>query len=135
MRYLKVRDIDEMADKIKDPHLECRVHMHSRYSASVSKISGTGRNAGLFIDATGTERKAPKQGLFLKTLHCRNRCGVVWTQVLDATGKVLWETGADYHSAPGYLVKGVGRLSRESRDRLRLEQAQRWIDKKGKGKG
>lgn len=130
MKYLKVRDIDEMADKIKDTHLECRVHMHSRYSASVAEIASAGRNAGKFIDAGGVERKAPKDGLYLKTLHCRNRCGVVWTQVLDATGKVLWETGADYHSAPSYLVKGVGRLTREARDRLRLEQAQRWIQKK-----
>lgn len=131
MKYLEVRDIDEMADKIKDSHLECRVHAHSRYSASVAEIAGAGRNAGKFIDAGGTERKAPKDGIFLKTIHCRNRCGVVWTQVLSAAGRVLWETGASYAGAPGYLVKGTGRLSREDRDRLRLEQAQRWIEKKG----
>jgi hypothetical protein len=111
--FTHARDADDLAQKIKDTHLTCRVDSHSRYVTSYAPVADND-----YADA-----------VLIKTLHCRNRCGVTWTQVLDKNGHVLWETGASYTKAKGYLVRGVGRLKREDRDRLRLEQAQRWIEK------
>lgn len=119
-KFTRARDIDDLAQKLNDAHLTCRVDSHSRQSTSIGPI------ADVSIDKYGIPNV--KGGVILKTLRCRNRCGVKWTQILDRTGKVLWETNADYRDAPGYLVKGVGRLKRADRDRLRLEQATRWME-------
>lgn len=117
-----VRDIDEMADSISDRHLACRVDNHSKVPSSIGKIAD--------MDVDDDVRNITGS-YAIKTLRCRNRCGVVWFQVLSKEGQILWETGADYSQAPGYLVHGLGRLTRDDRDRLRKEQIERALERGG----
>jgi hypothetical protein len=119
-KSLVVRDIDDLADQIPDKYLACRVDNHAKVPSSIGRIADMDVNERL-LDIVGA--------MFVKTRRCRNRCGVVWFEVVDKDGRVLWESGADYTRAPDYLVKGLGRLKRSDRDRLRLEQIQRAIEK------
>jgi hypothetical protein len=118
------RDIDEFADQIPDKYLACRVDSHSRVPSSIGLI------ADMNLDASFSELK--RVGTFMKTLRCRNKCGITWQQVVDSNGAILWESGPRYTGAPGYLTKGMGRFTKEYRNRLRLEQLQRAIEN-GKG--
>src|SRR4051794_40418717 len=108
-----------MADNISDKYLACRVDSHSKVSSSIGLI------ADMDVDP---DIRSISGAWAVKTRRCRNRCGVVWFEVIGKDGEVLFETGADYSRAPDYLVKGVGRLTRADRNRLRLEQVQRAIE-------
>ena len=118
--YTRVRDIDALADSIPDKYLACRVDSHSKVPSSI----------GLIADMDLSEEILELDGaMYVKTRRCRNRCGVVWFEVVNKQGTIIWESGADYSHAPGYLTKGLGRLRRADKDRLRLEQIQRAIEK------
>lgn len=117
------RDIDEYADNVPDKYLACRVDSHARIPSSIGRI------ADMDLDPSFSQLK--RVGTYMKTLRCRNKCGITWQQVIDDKGAVLWESGPRYASAPGYLTKGMGRFTKEYRNRLRLEQIQRAIEEKG----
>lgn len=118
--YLHPRDIDEFADEIKTNYLECRVHGHSRTSSSVGMIAD--------VETYGLHREQGAR-YALKTLRCRNRCGVTWAQIINFdTGEIVSDHGPDYSRAPLYLAKGLGRLVKNDRNRLRLEQLHRWLE-------
>lgn len=121
MEYTHARDIDEYADRVPDRYLACRVNGHSRTSSSIGEIADMDVHESI---------KEIRGGTFLKTMRCRNRCGITWTSVLDDTGRILWETGPNYGRAPGYLTRGMGRFTREYKDRLRLEEALRRVGRK-----
>jgi hypothetical protein len=115
--YLEPRDIDEFADQIKTNYLECRVHGHNRTPSNASVI------------AAGDLGIVSKDTYVMKTLRCRNRCGVVWQQVINMrTGEIVIDGGPDYSRAPLYLAKGLGRLAKSDRNILRLEQLKRWME-------
>lgn len=115
--YLAPRDIDEFADQIKTNYLECRVHGHNRTPSNVQMVD----TSELGIVSTDP--------FALKTMRCRNKCGVIWTQVINMnTGAIAIDGGPDYSRAPLYLAKGLGRLTRDGRNKLRLEQLQRWLE-------
>jgi hypothetical protein len=117
--YMTPRDIDEFVDEIKTNYLECRVHGHNRTPSNASVIPHG--DMGLLAD--------PNTTYVMKTMRCRNKCGVVWQQIINmTTGQVVVDNGPDYSHAPLYLARGLGRLGRSDRDLLRLEQLKRWLE-------
>jgi len=119
--YLTPRDIDDFVEQIKTNYLECRVHGHSRVASSAGRIADE-----------ESEGLPPGIEYILKTMRCRNRCGIIWREVLNAdTGEVVNYAVPDYTKAPYYLTKGMGRLTKTDRGRLRLEHLARWMEKNG----
>lgn len=120
--YLTPRDIDDFVDQIKSNYLECRVHGHNRTPSNAWVVPHD--DLGPLADRSDT--------YVMKTLRCRNRCGVTWQQVINmTTGAVAIDGGPDYSQAPLYLAKGLGRLGKTDRDLLRLEQLKRWMEAHG----
>lgn len=116
------REIDEYADRVPDKYLACRVNQHSRDPVPSS--------SGLIKDMVVHESLENISGAtWVKTMRCRNRCGIVWLQICDEKGAVLWDSGPDYSRAPGYLTRGLGRFTKEYRDRLRLEEMTRMYER------
>lgn len=124
-RFSHPRDIDEYADQVPDKYLSCRVDAHSRTPSSIAPIADVaGGFEEEFLDALQTE------GAYaVKTLRCRNKCGITWQQVTDKSGAIIWESGPRYSSAPGYLTKGMGRFTKDMRNRLRAEQIERALER------
>jgi hypothetical protein len=71
-----------------------------------------------------TARYVPEQRAYERTLRCA-RCTTERRQVLDGSGHVV---SSQYAHPDGYLHKGLGRVTGEGRDALRLESLTRFID-------
>jgi hypothetical protein len=65
----------------------------------------------------------PKERVYERSLRC-TRCRNLRHQILNERGEVISNS---YEYRKGYLIKGLGRLSGESRAVLRLEAVQRTI--------
>lgn len=70
-----------------------------------------------------TARYIKNQRVYERTLVC-SRCTTERLQLLDGSGHVV---SSQYRHPDGYLHKGLGRISGEGRDVLRLESLQRFI--------
>ena len=71
-----------------------------------------------------TARYVPEQRAYERTLRCP-RCATERRQVLDGSGHVV---SSSYVHPDGYLHKGLGRVTGEGRDALRLESLHRFIE-------
>lgn len=89
-------DVDAAIAAMRQTHLQCRDFGHSWRPMAVERI--------------------PQRRQWLQALRCV-RCRTVRQRLLDEYGHQL---SAQYIYAKGYVVNGLGRLTGEDRDHLRL---------------
>lgn len=71
-----------------------------------------------------TARFVIEQRAYERSLRC-SRCATERREVLDSSGH---KVSSQYVHPDGYLHKGLGRITGEGRDALRLESLTRFID-------
>lgn len=96
-------DIDDAMDQMSDEAMVCRDISHSWRSHVVLRIKG------------GYERQ----------LRCSS-CGTLRIETLNSKGGLI---DRYYEYAEGYRVKGLGRISGETKDAVRLVSLQKAIYK------
>lgn len=97
------KNVRPLIDKILPDHLECRDMMHAWQPYDVV-----------------VEGKK-----FHQTVQC-SRCTYQKTRTLSDTGKVLKKWGKPVYPE-GYIIKGLGFLTKEERDEIRMRAMSRTI--------
>lgn len=94
-------DVDQTISGMRDDHLQCRDFGHSWRPY--------------------TARWSPEDRCYETQLRCQ-RCKTIRVRLIGQRGEQL---SNHYDYADGYIVKGMGRLDGDERNRLRLESVQR----------
>jgi hypothetical protein len=105
-----ITEVEQWADELPMAYLLCRDLNHNwkPWNAVIR------RNGG--------------QPFYERTLRCAN-CKLPRIQTLSMNGRVLTDR-RDYTQVPGYLAKGLGRITGENKDAVRLASILRKFDVK-----